>query len=45
VSVGGALTWTAVQAAADAATALRDEGDIGPLAARPPVRDWLSRAD
>jgi 2-methylisocitrate lyase-like PEP mutase family enzyme len=45
VSVGGALTWAAVQAAADAATALRDKGDIGPLAARPPVRDWLTQAD
>jgi len=45
VSVGGALTWAAVQAAADAATALRDTGDFGPLAARPPVRDWLARAD
>jgi 2-methylisocitrate lyase-like PEP mutase family enzyme len=45
VSVGGALTWAAVQAAADAAIALRDSGDIGPLAARPPVRDWLARAD
>jgi 2-methylisocitrate lyase-like PEP mutase family enzyme len=45
VSVGGALTWAAVQAAADAAIALRDSGDIGPLAARPPVRDWLAPAD
>jgi 2-methylisocitrate lyase-like PEP mutase family enzyme len=45
VSVGGALTWAAVQAAADAATALRDSGDIGPLSARPPVREWLTPAD
>ena len=45
VSVGGALTWAAVQAAADAAIALRDTGDIGPLSARPPVRDWLAPAD
>jgi 2-methylisocitrate lyase-like PEP mutase family enzyme len=40
VSVGGALTWVALKAAADAAEAMRD-GDFSPLAARVPVADWL----
>ena len=40
VSVGGALTWVAVKAFADAATALR-EGDLSPLAARVPLDDWF----
>ena len=40
VSVGGALTWVAVKAFADAASALR-EGDLSPLAARVPLADWL----
>jgi 2-methylisocitrate lyase-like PEP mutase family enzyme len=39
VSVGGALTWVAVGAMADAATAVRDEGDFSALAARPPLDD------
>ena len=41
VSVGGALTWVAVKAAADAATAMR-EGDFSALDARVPVGDWLA---
>jgi 2-methylisocitrate lyase-like PEP mutase family enzyme len=41
VSVGGALTWTAVGAAIEAATAIRDEGDFSRLASPPPA-DWLS---
>jgi len=41
VSVGGGLAWVAVAAAAEAATALRDEGDIGPLAARVPLGEWF----
>jgi 2-methylisocitrate lyase-like PEP mutase family enzyme len=41
VSVGGALTWVAVRAAADAAAALR-EGDLSPLAARVPLGDWFA---
>ncbi|HZE29167.1 MAG TPA: isocitrate lyase/phosphoenolpyruvate mutase family protein [Gaiellaceae bacterium] len=40
VSVGGALTWVAVKAAADAAGAMR-EGDFSPLAARVPLADWF----
>ena len=40
VSIGGALTWVAVAAAADAAAHLRD-GDFSVLNARPPIGDWL----
>ena len=40
VSVGGALTWVAVKAAADAAEAMR-QGDFSALAARVPLADWL----
>ena len=41
VSVGGGLTWVAVAAFAEAATAIRERGDFSALAARPPLRDWL----
>ena len=41
VSVGGSLTWVAVKAMADAATAIRDEGDLSSLAARIPLADWF----
>jgi len=41
VSVGGALTWVAAAAFAEAATAIRDRGDFSALSARPPLRDWL----
>jgi 2-methylisocitrate lyase-like PEP mutase family enzyme len=41
ISVGGALTWTAVSAAIEAATAIRDEGDFSRLAGPPPP-DWLA---
>jgi 2-methylisocitrate lyase-like PEP mutase family enzyme len=41
ISVGGGLTWVAVRAMADAAIAMRDEGDLSPLAARVPLSDWL----
>jgi 2-methylisocitrate lyase-like PEP mutase family enzyme len=41
VSVGGALTWVAAAAFAEAATAIRDRGDFSVLAARPPLGDWL----
>jgi 2-methylisocitrate lyase-like PEP mutase family enzyme len=43
VSVGGGLTWVAVKAFADAATAIRDTGDLSSLAARVPLHDWFSR--
>jgi 2-methylisocitrate lyase-like PEP mutase family enzyme len=41
VSVGGALTWVAAKAFADAATAIRDQGDFSVLAARVPLDEWL----
>jgi 2-methylisocitrate lyase-like PEP mutase family enzyme len=40
VSVGGALTWAAVAAAAAAAERIL-EGDYSALAARAPIDDWL----
>jgi len=43
VSVGGALTWVAVRALADAATAIRDRGDLSSLAVRLPLGEWLAR--
>jgi 2-methylisocitrate lyase-like PEP mutase family enzyme len=42
VSVGGSLTWVAVSAMADAATAIRDSGDLSPLSARLPLAEWLA---
>ncbi len=41
ISVGGALTWVAVKALADAATEIRDGGDLSSLSARLPLADWL----
>ena len=41
ISVGGALTWVAVKAFADAATAIRDEGDFSALAPNVPLDRWL----
>jgi hypothetical protein len=41
VSVGGALTWSAVGAFVEAATAIRDRGDFSLLGASPPVEDWF----
>jgi len=40
VSVGGALTWAAVQGLVGAATAIRDRGDFSLLGTSPPG-DWL----
>jgi 2-methylisocitrate lyase-like PEP mutase family enzyme len=42
VSVGGALTWVAVKALADAAEAIRDQGDFSTLTARLPLDDWFA---
>jgi 2-methylisocitrate lyase-like PEP mutase family enzyme len=42
VSVGGSLTWTAVNAFAAAATAIRDRGDFSALGSRVPLEDWLA---
>ena len=41
VSVGGALTWTAVDAFVAAAAAIRDRGDFSLLGAAPPLSDWF----
>jgi len=41
ISVGGALTWAAVNAFVAAATAIRDRGDFALLGASPPLRDWF----
>jgi 2-methylisocitrate lyase-like PEP mutase family enzyme len=41
ISVGGALAWTAVDAFAAAATAIRDRGDFSLLRPSPPLRDWF----
>jgi 2-methylisocitrate lyase-like PEP mutase family enzyme len=41
VSVGGSLTWTAVNAMVAAATEIRDGGDFSSLGA-PPPREWLA---
>jgi 2-methylisocitrate lyase-like PEP mutase family enzyme len=42
ISVGGSLTWVAVQAMADAAAAIRDGGDFSALSARLPLDRWLA---
>ncbi|MGH2653132.1 MAG: isocitrate lyase/PEP mutase family protein [Actinomycetota bacterium] len=41
VSVGGAFTWVAVRAMVEAATAVRDAGDLSLLAADLPLDEWL----
>jgi 2-methylisocitrate lyase-like PEP mutase family enzyme len=41
ISVGGSLTWVAVKAFADAAIAIRDDGDLSALAAKVPLDRWL----
>ena len=42
VSVGGGLTWVAISAMVEGATALRDSGDTAALSARLPLQDWLA---
>src|SRR5829696_6077198 len=42
ISVGGALTWVAVGAMAEAAEAIRDTGDLSSLGGAPPVARWLA---
>jgi 2-methylisocitrate lyase-like PEP mutase family enzyme len=44
ISVGGALTWVAVEAMADAARAMRDSGDLSALAVRLPLEEWFPPA-
>ncbi len=41
VSVGGGLAWVAVAAMAEAATAIRDGGDLSSLGARVPLDEWF----
>ena len=41
VSVGGGLTWTAVNAMFDAAKAIRDEGDFSALGRPAEYQEWL----
>lgn len=41
ISVGASLTWIAAKAMADAATAIREHGDLSHLSARLPLGDWL----
>ncbi len=41
VSVGGALTWAAVEAMASAAERMRDEGDFSALGSARRIRGWL----
>jgi 2-methylisocitrate lyase-like PEP mutase family enzyme len=41
VSVGGGLTWAAVNAFAEAAQAIRD-GDFSVLSGSPPLREWFT---
>ena len=41
VSVGGALTWVAVSAMADAARGIRDRGDFRALTASLPLDEWF----
>jgi 2-methylisocitrate lyase-like PEP mutase family enzyme len=42
VSVGGGLTWVALKAFADAASAIREEGDFSALGVRVPLGEWLA---
>ncbi|MDQ3859120.1 MAG: isocitrate lyase/phosphoenolpyruvate mutase family protein [Actinomycetota bacterium] len=42
VSVGGSLTWAAVHALAEAATAIRDRGDFSLLRPSPPLGEWFT---
>jgi 2-methylisocitrate lyase-like PEP mutase family enzyme len=41
ISVGGALTWVAVDAMIAAATRIREQGDFSGLKGAPPLRDWF----
>jgi hypothetical protein len=42
VSLGGSLTWAAVDAMVSVATAIRDHGDFSGLRSSPPLRDWFA---
>jgi 2-methylisocitrate lyase-like PEP mutase family enzyme len=42
VSVGGSLTWVAVDAIVAVATQIRDRGDFSGLRSSPPLREWFA---
>ena len=42
ISVGGSLTWTAVEAMASAAVAIRDRGELSSLGKNPPLDAWFA---
>ena len=42
ISVGGGLTWVGVSAFANAARAIREQGDFSSLAVRVPLREWFA---
>jgi 2-methylisocitrate lyase-like PEP mutase family enzyme len=42
VSVGGSLTWVAVNSMAAAAREIRDRGDFSVLGPSPPLREWFT---
>lgn len=42
ISVGGALTFVAVEAMVHAAKAMKDSGDLSGLASNVPIEEWLS---
>ena len=42
ISVGGGLTWVAVSAFADAARAIRENGDFSALGKSLPLREWFA---
>jgi 2-methylisocitrate lyase-like PEP mutase family enzyme len=43
ISVGGALTWVAINAMAEAAQRIRDEGDLSVLTGAGQIPEWLRR--
>jgi 2-methylisocitrate lyase-like PEP mutase family enzyme len=42
ISVGGSLTWAAIEAMVGAATGIRDRGDFSGLRGAPQLRDWFA---
>jgi hypothetical protein len=42
ISVGGALTWTAVNATVAAARAIRDRGDFSQFGPEPSLDEWFA---
>jgi 2-methylisocitrate lyase-like PEP mutase family enzyme len=41
ISVGGGLTWVAINAAAHAARELLERGDLSSFGGSPPLREWF----